>query len=417
MNRHNFSGNFAGATITNVGNSPSKLHRCSRVATLVTCYLVGTMVCGGATCAGKRRSAIPEFNPPPVFTSGTPTLGEIVETTNRSLAVNTLSSNSLTISSTELSQTLSGNFRWERPDNFRLETKLFTRALGTPLAAGSNSNMFWMQMARPTPTIFFARHNEFEYQQGGRHVLPVSPLWLREAFGIVELDPQGQHEGPTVRADGKLEVVSYIPSPRGAYRRTLTVAPTTGTIEETRLYDHSGKLIAVANMSQHQYYSAIDWSLPHQVKIQLLPDFGDPISFTVDVAFYQTNDQAPPNSFAFPDTTGLTTVDLVRLNESLQRDASGNQRENQLGNIEPSYTNSGLGSAVNSGLLSPPQSDPSMPQSTALPENQLPWQVHTHPKAENTRDQSAQTPTAISNPIYRTASQPGVTGWKDSLRR
>ncbi len=265
---------------------------------MIAGYFLVAMVCGGATCA-RKRSGLPEFNPPPVFTAGTPTLEEVITQTNRSLSVNALSSNSLTISSPDIAYKLSGNFRWERPDRFRLDTKLFSSAMGVPLAAGSNADLFWLQTSRPTPTIYYARHNEFDNQQGGRHVLPVSPLWLREAFGIVELDPQGQHEGPTTRPDGKLEVVSFIPSARGSYQRVLVIAPTTGTIEETRLYDQSGKMIAIARMMQHQYYSGINWSLPHQVQIQLIPDVGDAISFTVDVGYYQTNETSPGKIYEF----------------------------------------------------------------------------------------------------------------------
>jgi len=279
-------------------------------------------VCGGATCS-NRRSAIPEFNPPPIFAQGTPTLADLVQQTNRSLAIQSLSSNSLTIDSPELAYKLTGNFSWQRPHNLRLETKLFSSALGTPLAAGSNSNMFWLVAQRPSPTIYYANHNEFEGQQGPRHVLPISPLWLREALGIVELDPNGRHEPPITRPDGKLQVVSYVASPRGDYKRVMVMTATTGTIEESLLYDHSGKLIASARMADHQYYSAIDWSLPHKVQIQLQPDVGDPLSFTMEVGFYTINETNEHSDvYAFPDTTGLSAVDLVRANASLQQQSS-----------------------------------------------------------------------------------------------
>jgi hypothetical protein len=370
-------------------------------------YLMVTLVCGGATCSSRQRSVLPEFKPPTIFSSGQPTLEELIQKTNRSLAVKSLASNSLTIDSPGI-PSLSGNFRWERPDNFQLQTKLFSRALGTPLAAGSNANLFWLQTSRPTPTIFFARHDQFENQLGSRNVLPISPLWLREAFGVVELDPQGQHEGPTARVDGKLEVVSHIPTPRGTYRRVLTMAATTGTIEETRLYDHTGKLVAMASMSQHQYYSAIDWALPHKVQIQLLPDVGDPITFTVDIAFYQTNDQAPPNSFTFPDTTGLTQVDLVRINESMQREAYGYQ-SSAPGNTSPN--DAGQNSQYN-----PSQQDPAQPWDSVPSVQQLPWQVQpeTPPRSAELTPQSG----SITNPIYRTATQPtSAQSWQDNLRR
>ncbi|MBX3422678.1 MAG: hypothetical protein KF752_14080 [Pirellulaceae bacterium] len=275
-------------------------------------------VSSGATCA-RGRSAIPEFAPPLVFSSGQPTLTDLIQQTNRSLAIQTLASNTLTIDSQELAHKLSGSFRWERPHNLRLETKLFSSALGMPLAAGSNSDMFWLQIQRPSPTLYYASHDQFENQHGPRHVLPVSPLWLREAFGIVELDPNGQHEGPITRPDGRLQVTSFIPSPRGDYRRVLVMAAKTGTVEETLLYNQVGKLVAHARMSDHQYYAAIDWSLPHRVAVQLHPDVGEPLSFAVDAGLYLINQPvASSNGFMLPDSTGMSTVDLVQANASMQ---------------------------------------------------------------------------------------------------
>ncbi len=290
-------------------------HSAMRTFAWFVCLHVSVVfICGGATCA-RRRSAIPDFNPPPIFTTGTPSLPELIQQTNRSMAIETLASNSLTIESPDLAYKLTGNFSWQRPHSLRLETKLFSSALGTPLAAGSNSDMFWLVAQRPSPTIYYASHNEFEGQQGPRHVLPVSPLWLREAFGIVELDPTGRHEPPTPRADGKLQMVSYVGSPRGDYKRVLIMSPTTGTIEQTLLYDNGGKLIASARMSEHQYYSAIDWSLPHRVQVLLQPDVGDPLTFKIEVGFYSVNEPSKKSdSYAFPDTTGLSAVDLVQEN-------------------------------------------------------------------------------------------------------
>lgn len=271
-------------------------------------------VSGGATCP-KRGALRDEFRPPVVWTE-TPTLQQVVDRVNRSLAIEQLASNTLSVTSPEYPGKLTGKFQWERPHKFTFEAYIM-KAFGVNLAAGSNEQMFWLQSSSP-PTVYFARHDEFESQLGTRFVLPVSPLWLREALGVVELDPTGQHEEPTVRADGKVEVVSYIPSPRGAYRRVLTLSPTLGTIEQTRLYDVTGKLVAMAQQSDHEYFSDIDYSLPHNVIVQLYADEGPALSFTIDVGFPLRN-QPPntdPDAFKPPDPTGLSTVNLVQYNRS-----------------------------------------------------------------------------------------------------
>lgn len=287
-------------------------------AVLSWLMLATTLVTSGATCA--RRQVIAEFAPPVLF-STTPTLPELSEHINRSLAVERLESNTMLISSPDLAAKLSGSLAWERPHNFSLQAYPGTRLLGLAFAAGSNSNEFWLQqqMGGP-PTLYYANHNDFENQQGPRQMLPVSPLWLREAMGVVELDPAMEHVGPRVMpgADNKNKLVieSYIPSPRGPYRRVLVLDAQTATIEQTLLYDRAdanGKLIAFAQQSGHQYYSAVDWSLPHKVNIQLQPDQGPPLAFSVEVEHYMVNEAAStdPKAFTLPDASGLTTVNIA----------------------------------------------------------------------------------------------------------
>ena len=269
-------------------------------------------VCGGATCA--KRETISELQPPVVFTNQ-PGLEDITQHINRSLALTRLESNTLTVSGPDLPTKLRGNMKWVRPHNFMLEAYLGTKLMGTALAAGSNSEMFWMQTQSP-PTLYYASHADFENQAGPRHILPVSPLWLREALGVVELDPELVHQDPIARADGKLEIRSLIPSPRGSYRRHIVLDANTGVIEQTLLYNHLGKLVAVAQQSEHEYYAAIDYSLPHRVDIQLQPDEGPIISFTVEIGFYLINEsgEVTADEFQLPDARGLSTVNLAQAN-------------------------------------------------------------------------------------------------------
>lgn len=274
-------------------------------------------ICGGATCANRNR--LSEFAPPVIFEQQ-PTLPQISEVVNRSLKIERLESNTLTIISPELVGKLSGKLAWERPHNFSLQAyPAAMQMLGIAFAAGSNQEMFWLQQQMPSPTFYYARHDDFNSQVGPRNTLPVSPLWLREALGVVELDPALQHNGPTLRPDGHLEIESFIPMPQGAYyRRVLVLDGSTATVIQSALYNHAQKLVAFAQQSNHQYYGAIDWSLPHRVDIQLRPDEGPALAFTMEVEFYLINEMgtADPNEFRPPDTTGLSTVNLAGGNAS-----------------------------------------------------------------------------------------------------
>jgi hypothetical protein len=304
-------------------------------------------VCGGATCS-RNRGTLADFTPPVVFRQGVPSLAEVIEQTNRSMAVQSLSSSTLTITGPEIPYKLQGTFRWERPYNMLLETKLVSAAMGVPLAAGSNAQMFWLQIQRPSPTLYFASHDQFENQKGPKHVLPVSPLWIREAFGIIELDPSGRHEGPTTTPTGNLTVTSYIPSPRGEYRRIIVMKPDTATLTETYLYNENGKLIAHSTMSNHQHYSVLRWSLPHKVQIQLYPDLGDPIAFNVEVGFYSLNEPSgAARTFEMPETRGLSTVDLVRANGAMQQ-SSGWVNPHAAGMNSAGMNSAGMNSAGSS---------------------------------------------------------------------
>ena len=173
-----------------------------------------------------------------------------------------------------------------------------------------------MQLQQPSPTLYFARYDQFESQLGPRRILPFSPLWLREALGVVELDMSLQHQGPVVRPDGKLELVSYIPLRRGIYQRVLVIAPNSGVIEETYIKDQTGRLVAAAQLAEHEFYPEISWSLPHRVQIQLYPDEGPDLAFTMDIDKYSINSSTVIQADAFvpPNSVGLTTVDLVQLN-------------------------------------------------------------------------------------------------------
>ncbi len=279
-------------------------------------------VSGGATCFRRTRTS--EFLPPVVFHEP-PSLSQITERLNHSLAIESLESNNLSVSSPDFRLKLNGDLKWQRPHNFKLEAYVGSKALGKLFSAGSNSELFWLQSPRESPPkLYYARHDEFNRQSGPKHILPISPLWLREALGVIEFDPQLVHQEPIMRSDGKMEVRSFIGAPNGnypegAYRRHVVFDPQTVAIEQTLLYS-STKLIAVAQQSDHEYYAAIDYNLPHHVDVQLYPDTGEPISFSIDVGFYMINQgfETTHQEFALPESVGLTTVNIARVNQNGQ---------------------------------------------------------------------------------------------------
>ena len=286
----------------------------SSVARVLAFLVAFTCVMPLSGCSLLRRRQTVQFPPPQVFQQD-PTLPQIVDRVNRSLRITRLQSDNLTVSGPDMPTSLNGHIKWERPYNFKLEASL--PFLGTALSAGSNEEMFWLQTQVPSPpSLYYARHDEFIQQQGPRTILPVSPLWLREAMGVIELDPTLPHEGPFLLPNDQLEVRTVIAldnnNPQNVYRRYIRINRRTGVIEETLLYDHTKRLIAQSKMSGHEYHSSVDYSLPRKAIIQLLPAGNPPISFTVEVGFYLINqDTGAVDSFVMPDSRGLVTVNIA----------------------------------------------------------------------------------------------------------
>ncbi len=279
--------------------------------------------CAGATCSRRPRNS-PDFAPPVVFQKP-PALPELIAHLNRVSAVERLNTGKVTLSMPGSPMKLSGNLSWHRPSDFRLQAYPGTRVMGDVLDAGSNSEQFWLLTKLPgeSPTLYYASHQQFEMQPGPRRVLPVSPLWIREALGIIEFEPGGHHEGPIVRsADRLVEIRSIIPSPRGSYKRIVVVEPTRAVVRQIILKDPEDKMVASAMLSEHVYYGAIDTSLPHRVDMEMQPDTGlqanggQVLAFTIQVDSYLINDTSGNEAqrYTMPDGGGYQSVDLVQHN-------------------------------------------------------------------------------------------------------
>lgn len=297
---------------------------------LMLAVMLAIFPCGGATCS-KYRKQTPDFIPPERFPAP-PTLEQLITQLNRVSAIERLSSLRVTLSTPGTSMKLSGNLSWHRPSDFRLQAYPGTRMMGDALDAGSNAENFWLMTKLPgeSPMLYYASHQQFEMQPGPRRVLPVSPLWIREALGIIEFEPGGHHEGPIERsADNLVEIRSIIPTHRGSYKRTVVVEPKRATVRQVILKDPEDRMVASATLSEHQLYTAIDACLPHRVDLQMQPDagmqpeMGQVLAFTIEIDNFTINDNSGNEAqrYTMPESGGYQTVDLVQLNANLAQPA------------------------------------------------------------------------------------------------
>lgn len=252
------------------------------------------------------RRSIPEFQPKPLFTTP-PTLDQLTEAINRSRNVLSLQSNSVTVNVNN-ERTINTNVTWAREKRFRMTASVAGIA-GVDI--GSNDEVFWMAIRGGlTKEMYFARHVEFE-SQVDRPVLPVSPIWLIQAMGICEIKSR-IIQNPVTRADGLVELTTEEPSPIGIYTRTLVVDPKYGFTRQVFLRDPTGRLVANAQQSKHEYYASIQSSLPHHVKVQLIPSGSPLLELDISIASYVVNSLATDNmtQFVMPNTNGYQVINL-----------------------------------------------------------------------------------------------------------
>ena len=288
----------------------------------------------GATCLPKRR-ALNEFKPTQIFQQP-PSIEQLAEVLNRTQAVHSLQSNSVTVQVND-ELTLRADLTWLRPKNFRM-TGTIAGFKGFDL--GSNDEVFWMSVRTGlTPELFFARHDQFDAQVQ-RRIIPVSPVWLIEALGINSFDPYQLEMNPVTRADGLWELTSSVPTPSGNYSRTLVVDPLYGLTRQVYLKDQTGRLVANAFQSEHEYYGAVQAALPHKVTIQLSPGYNDPpIKLDLSIGSYVVNGMTEPlgGQFAFPNTNGFRAVNLVELANGIPQAAIPQQAAPQPTQPQVSY--------------------------------------------------------------------------------
>ena len=264
---------------------------------------------GGAGCPNMVRQY---SEPPPVVFAGPPTLGEVIHIVNtNSTQVHQLQARGARLTVQGM-PALQANIAYQQPRRFRLRAQ--TSLTGPELDLGSDSELFWLWVKRNRPpAVYFCRHSEF-YQSAARQVVPIDPQWLIEAFGLVYLDPQGDHKGPVLFEPDRLKIWSVIPSPEGDLSRTCVIDATHGWVLEQHITDHRGRLLASALASQHHYDPASGVSLPRHVEIRLPPA----MSFTIDVADYVVNQTVGDSGrlFTMPPLAGYDKINLADLRPS-----------------------------------------------------------------------------------------------------
>ena len=161
------------------------------------CLLITLLL---ATLAGQGgcawlHSVFKMQDPQPLVLHQGAGLEEIIAAVNRNNSqIQSLYSESATLSSPSFPVTLRAKLAYQRPCYFRLLAG--TGVTGQEVDLGSNAQLFWFWVKRNQPPgVYYCRHDQYATSRA-RQTLPIEPNWLIEALGTMEIDPNLHHDGP-----------------------------------------------------------------------------------------------------------------------------------------------------------------------------------------------------------------------------
>lgn len=250
---------------------------------------------------------------PPEAFADTPTLEDVIYVVNANTdRVEQLQTEDATLRIEGMAvPALRLNMAYERPRNFRLRAHL-SQFTGRELDLGSNDELFWFWIRRDQqPGVYYARHDEFAMSPV-RHLVAIEPTRLPETLGLIRFEPHEQHAGPTPR-ENLLEIRSRIPAPRGDMTRVVLIDATYGWVVEQHYYDANGQLVLSTRAGRHRYYQNDAVTMPHHVKIRVLPGQPAQLAFEIDVSRYVFNRLANEHAdlWSLPHIDGYPAIDIT----------------------------------------------------------------------------------------------------------
>jgi hypothetical protein len=247
---------------------------------------------------------------PQVLAEGASRNDIIAAVNQNSARVQTLTATgaSITIRDTFNLPVLTANIAAERPGRIRLTAG--TALTGQEMDLGSNEQVFWMWVRRnEPPAVYYCRHDQFA-NSAIRQMMPIEPVWLLSALGMVDVDPASVYEGPVPSRDGTVEIRAWLPSSSGTLHRVLVIDAGTACVREQHVYDPSGQtLLASAVAESHRYYPDQQISLPQRVSLRL-PTSG--LALKIDLGAVEINRPAgdPNQLWTMPAFPGYPKYDL-----------------------------------------------------------------------------------------------------------
>lgn len=204
--------------------------------------------------------------------------------------------------------TMTAEVAMERPRRLHLTAKLGVSLSSEPeVDLGSNDGQYWMWVRREE-VFYIGRHDETLTGAAGQF-LPVPPVWIMDALGLLEVTAQDVESGPTRSGADRLVLRTRMPG-RPDLRRTIEVDAQRGLVLTQHLYDLNGRLLVSAYASEHRFIAEYGLSLPHRIQIDL------PMAqsqMQLDASSWLIN-QLPRDSqtlWQMPSVAGIERVELT----------------------------------------------------------------------------------------------------------
>jgi hypothetical protein len=273
---------------------------------LLNLMMLGVVfVSSGAHCLHGRY---PSPTPPPVIFKEPPTLQRLIAEINQNRAkISSIYSTRAGISVTGFPG-LRATLAIGSPRKIRLQAG--TGISGSEVDMGSNEELFWIWIKRNQPPAMYFGYHDRLAASAARRMLPIEPEWMIEAIGLVQLDPNGQHEGPFQRPDGRLEIRTHVPSSEGVMTKALVLDAGSAWIFEQHLFDPHGKLLASAYNSKHTIDATSGAALPRKSTIKWHETNKE---IQLELHDVQINPpQLGENLWTKPDYPGFPNVDVTQ---------------------------------------------------------------------------------------------------------
>jgi len=288
-----------------IGSNRPRSPALARATTLAT--LASLLALSGASC--------PQFiqrysQPLPRALPASPSLAQVMEVVNGNSARIVAFSTARGSISTAGFPSLRANLAYQREKDFRLRAD--TALTGPEVDLGSNQQEFWFWVRRAQPpALYYCAHDRYA-TSSARQIIPVDPLWLIEALGVVTFDPTWQHTGPASVGSGRIEIRSIQPSTATIepVTRIVVLDETRGTVLEQHLYNSRSQRIATAKLSRHVHDPASGVTMPRRVEIEWP---ATQFALTIDLTDLQINQPGgdPRQLFTRPQYPGSNDIDLA----------------------------------------------------------------------------------------------------------